>query len=202
MDSIDLKRLLEKLGDIEKKIDQNQTRVMMEETTTIADEGEWGGKSYFQQAADGGIIKQIRIPVCDICGRRSENFNSCTQCRKKICPDCSIMYLNRIFCLDCLQELLPLTKQEYKVLMMISCGINDSHLISSVTRIKREEVGACKQRLKVKGFIKVSGFLFFTETEVLEKGIEALNVYSRVYGKEEDVLKFESELRRVLVEKA
>ncbi len=201
MDSIDLKRLLERLKDLEKKVDQNQTHVIMEEISTIANEKEWGGKSYLRQPTDGGIIKHIRIPVCDICGRSSDQFSSCTQCKKKLCPDCSIIYLNRVFCIDCLQELIPLTKQEYKILRAISYGVHDTNSISSVTRINQEEVCLYKRSLKERGFITIRGFLLFTETQLSEKGVEALSVYDKVYGKEEDVAVFDSELRRFLSEK-
>jgi len=200
VNSLDLKRLLEKLREVEKKIEQKQTHVVLEETSTIAKEKEWGGKSYIQQT-NGGVVKHVRIPVCDICGRISEKFSSCTQCRKKLCPDCSIVYLTKIFCIECLQELLPLTKQEYKILIAIFHGINDNGSISKVTKIDREEVNLHKRSLKEKGFITVKGFLFFTQTQISEKGIEALYVYDRIYGKDEDVIFLESELRRSILEK-
>jgi hypothetical protein len=200
MDNLDLKRLLERLRDLEKKVEQNHAHVMLEETSTIAEEKEWGGKSYFQQT-DGGIIKHVRIPVCDICGRSSDQFSSCSQCKKKLCSDCSIIYLNRVFCIECLQELVPLTKQEYKILMAIFYGIRDNNSISNITKIDQGEVSLYKRNLKEKGFITIKGFLLFTETQLLEKGIEALYVYDKVYGKDDDVAVLESELRRFVFEK-
>jgi len=200
MDNLDLKRLLERLRDLEKKVEQNHAHVMLEETSTIAEEKEWGGKSYLQQT-DGGIIKHVRIPVCDICGRSSDKFSSCSQCKKKLCPDCSIIYLSRVFCIECLQELIPLTKQEYKILMVIFYGIRDNNSISSITKIDQDEVSLYKRNLKEKGFITIKGFLLFTETQLLEKGIEALYVYDKVYGKDDDVAVLESELRRFVFEK-
>jgi hypothetical protein len=200
MDNLDLKRLLERLRDLEKRVEQNHAQVMLEETSTIAKEKEWGGKSYLQQT-DGGIIKHIRIPVCDICGRISDQFSSCSQCKKKLCPDCSIIYLSRVFCVECLQELIPLTKQEYKILMAIFYGIRDNNSISNITKIDQDEVSLYKRNLKEKGFITIKGFLFFTETQLLEKGIEALSVYDKVYGKDDDVSVLESELRRFIFEK-
>lgn len=172
------------------------SRILMDERKIVTNDRELEGKTYIQ-TEDGGILKEVRVPVCDVCGRQNDQYNSCTGCRRKLCRDCSIRYMNRIFCLDCLQELLPLTKKEYKVLLAVQYGL-DKNKIEEAMRAKAEEVNKCFKSLREKCYIETKGFLFFHEAKILEKGIEALETYRQVYDKEEDVLIFQEDLRRVM----
>jgi len=195
-----LQRLNERLNSIERRLsDLDASKVVLDERKVVARKGEFEGKTYTSNE-DGGIIKEVRVPVCDSCGVSCDKFNSCTICQKKLCPSCSILYQKRVCCSDCLNEAMPLTKQEYKVLTAIASNLQPSD-IEGVSGLRSSDVEDCIVSLAKKQMIENKGFLFFNETKILEKGLEALNVYLQVYDKEGDVQTFESELWRVLDEK-
>jgi hypothetical protein len=202
----DLIRLLRRLND---KIDRIEitlseiglNKIVLDEHKVFAKEGELEGKTY-ASTIDGGLIKQTRIPVCDFCGAKSEEFNACISCGKKLCNNCKILFEKRIYCVDCLKEILPLTKQEYKVLVAIANKLRSLDEITMVTKIKKDWIREYKKNLEKNELIGSKGFLFFKETDVLDKGLEAIAAYRQVYGDEEDVALFEEELRRLLREKS
>ena len=189
-----LRKLNERINRLEDKLTQLEyNKLILEERKLPAGLGEFAGKRY-SRTADGGVVKEIRIGVCDICGRRSEEFNICVKCGRKLCELCSISFRNEIVCRDCLAALLPLTKQEYKILFAISKGINSPEDLAEFTKIKRNEVKVCIKSLAEKELIENSTFLFFSELKILDKGLEALAVYKQVYGKDEDVIQLEYEV--------
>jgi len=195
-----LERLNERLSTIERRLNQlDMSKIVLDEKKIVARKGELEGKTYLSNE-NGGVIKEVRVPVCDSCGVSCDKFNSCTICQKKLCPSCSIIYQEKICCSDCLNETIPLTKQEYKVLTAIASILQPSD-IEGVSGLRSSDVEDCIVSLAKKQMIENKGFLFFNETKILEKGLEALNVYSQVYDKEGDVQAFESELWRVLDEK-
>jgi hypothetical protein len=196
-----LRRLNDKIDRIEITLSEiGLNKIVLDEQKVFAKEGELEGKTY-ASTIDGGLIKQTRIPVCDFCGAKSEEFDACISCGKKLCNNCKILFENRIYCIDCLEEILPLTKQEYKVLVAIANKLRSLDEIAIVTKIKKDLIRECKKNLEKNGLISSKGFLFFKETDVLDKGLEAIAAYRQVYGSEEDVALFEEELMRLLNEK-
>jgi hypothetical protein len=184
----------ERLNRIESRLTQLESgRIILEEREIPSAKGEIKGKTYLQ-TPDGGVIKEVRIGICDACGRRGEEFNICVSCGHKLCEGCSVSYRRKIYCRDCLSELLPLTKEEYKILLGISKGITTISELNKLTKIRKAEVRAYIESLTEKEFIEKASFLFFSNMKVLEKGLEALTVYRQVYGRDEDVIQFESEV--------
>jgi hypothetical protein len=184
----------ERLNRIEARSTQLESgRIILEEREIPSAEGELKGKTYFQ-TPDGGVIKEVRIGICDECGRRGEEFNICVSCGHKLCEGCSVSYRRKIYCRNCLSELLPLAKEEYKVLLGIFHGLKTIEELNKVTKIKEAEIRAYIESLARKEFIENSSFLFFLDVKMLEKGLEALTVYRQVYGKDEDVVQLESEV--------
>lgn len=183
--------ILRKLNEIEFRINQLETgRVILEERKIPANLGELEGKTYYQTAS-GGIQKEVRVGVCDLCGRNADHFNICVGCGRKLCEDCSIIYRNKVYCKDCLYGLLPLTKEEYKVLLAVSNGIKSLDDLTELTKMKRSEVKSCIKSLTEKEIIEDSTFLFFSDLKILDKGMEALAAYRQVYGRDEDVIQLE-----------
>jgi len=196
-----LERLNERLDGIETRLSQiESSKVILDEKKIIAREKELEGKTYFQ-TGDGGVVKEIRIPVCDVCGRGSEKYNVCISCGRKLCEACSILFQNRVHCLDCLNERLPLTKQEYKLLTAIANGVRLDEFVD-LAKMKKDEIKAFEKSLVEKQLIEKKGFLLFYETAILDRGLEAISAYRQVYGNEEDVIIFEEELREFLNEKS
>jgi hypothetical protein len=198
-----LKGLNERIGQVESRLIQlESSKVILEEKKVIAKEKELEGKTYIT-TGDGGILKEIRVGVCDSCGRNSERFNACPSCGDKLCEECSILFHGRIYCANCLNEEIPLTKQEYKILTVKvdadGMGLNE---IADLTKMKKDDTREYAKSLIDKGMMEKKEFLFFSDTKVLDKGLEVLAAYRQVYGKEEDVIALETELGRLLGEKS
>jgi len=180
-----IKKLTEKISEIEERLSQLESgKIILEERKIPSKEGELEGRTYFSTST-GGVIKEIRIGVCDICGRKSDEFDICVSCKRKLCKECSIIYENQVYCKDCLYEKLPINKEEYKVLLYISRGFEDVEDIINATNLRKETVLSCIKSLSDKGYIQISSFLFFSDINVLDSGFEALKTYSKVYAKDE-----------------
>jgi DNA-binding MarR family transcriptional regulator len=196
-----LKKIAKKVEEIENRLNETQhSKLILEESKVAARKKELEGKTYSSNN-EGGIVKEVRIPFCDVCGSRAENFSVCTACGRKLCGNCVILYENRILCFDCLNEALPLSKEEYKVLLAFASRLSDLRKIARIARIKEDSVKRCKKGLEDSGLILSRGFLLFKEVEVSAKGLEAISAYRQVYCKDEDVKIFEYEMRRALNEK-
>lgn len=178
-------------------MNQLASKVVLDERKIIAEERELEGKTYLSRE-DGGIFKENRIPVCDICYRRSENFNACSSCKKKLCDSCSISFHNRIYCIVCLDNIIRLTKREYKILTAIANNIQ-SNVVADIAKIRKDDMKACETNLLEKGMVEKKGFLFFQKITILDTGLEAIDAYHQVYGKEGDVVIFEEAMRRLIV---
>jgi hypothetical protein len=195
-----LKQLTRKVEEVENKVNEiERGKLILEERKIIAKQRELEGRTYISND-EGGIVKEIRVPFCDQCGIQTGNFSICIECGRKLCENCAILYRKRILCLNCLTEILPLSKQEYKVLLAFANGLNDVGKIARITRVKEDLIEKCKKELENNGLILSRGILFFREIRISDKGLEAISAYRQVYGKEEDVEIFEYELGRILIE--
>lgn len=194
-----LRTLNERMNQMDSRLDQiESSKLVLEERKIIAGEKELEGKTYLSRQ-DGGIIKEVRVGVCDVCGKRCSEFNACTNCGRKLDEACSIVFRNKVYCADCLNQIVPLSKQEYMLLEGIARDV-PLKALGNISKIKEDELKACENSLAEKRLIEQKGFLFFQETKILDTGLEALDVYTQVYsnGKQGDVTGFEEELRRFL----
>lgn len=195
-----LRRLCERVEMLEARVSQLESgRVVLDERVVAAKEGELGGKAY-TSLPGGGLIKETKIPFCDICGRKAGEFNICIGCGRKLCVECSVAYQSKVYCANCLSEALPLTKEEYKVLVAIANSLTDLGKIAEASNLEVSRVRACVRGLADKSLVSVKGLLLFRELSILDKGLEAIAAYRQVYGGDEDVELFDSALRRVLNE--
>lgn len=176
-----LRSLNDRISKIEFRLAQLEYgNVILEETKVPSKRGEIEGKSYLN-LPNGGIAKVVRVSFCDHCGRKATEFNICTKCGNKLCSRCFLVFRNKIYCLDCLKEILPLEKQEYQVLAAISNGIKSSKEISEILKIKKKDVIECKEVLSDYGLIERKGLLRFSDISVTNLGLEVLETYRKVY---------------------
>ncbi|MDW8034031.1 MAG: hypothetical protein RMI79_03730 [Nitrososphaerota archaeon] len=198
MKEFDLKNIVRRLDEIEQKLGQGN--IILEDRKEIARNGELENRTYYA-TPDGGVIKTTRLRIyCDWCGRRNENFDNCVCCGKQLCRDCSVYFESRILCPECIENLHPLGKEEFKVLKTIASGIKDPPRVASVTGIKKELVGKYIKSLEVKGLIRKEGFFPFYELSLLDKGIEVLAAYEQILRNHKDIAAFEEVLEGVLSE--
>jgi hypothetical protein len=197
-----ISQLNKRLTDIENRLNQQQGRSpIMEERKVPDEQGLLGGKVFFTNQA-GGIEKEVRIPVCDICGRSlSESFFVCQNCTRKLCQKCVISYSGQTLCLECLRQQVPLTKRNFKVLVAVANGLESSATISQLVQIKRDEAEQSLQELHGLGLIGEKGLAIFSHIYATDKGLEAIAVYSQVFGRDGDVIQFNQELRSLLAER-
>ena len=192
-----LRRLNERIDGLDTKLDRlESSKLVLDERKIVAGERELEGKTYFSRE-DGGIVKEVRVPVCDACGRGVEKFNACTICGHKLCKECSYLFQNRMLCFDCLNETLPLTKREFKLLIAIAEKVQ-LEKTADIAKMKKEELKECEKSLLEKHLIDQSGFLFFRETTILDRGLETIDAYSQVYSNQGDVQVFLEEVRGFL----
>ena len=176
-----LRHILSRIEELEDRVTRLTSRSILDERKVPAREGEFEAKSFFEN--QNGVFKEVRVGYCDMCGRKPEEFNICTSCKRKLCKECSIEFNNRVYCFDCINEILPLNKEEYCVLAAIADGIKDLDSLEKVLKMKKEKIMECLKNLVEEQFVEIKGFLFFSEIRVLNDGLEALKVY-RPYYKE------------------
>ena len=93
-------------------------------------------------------------------------------------------------------EILPVSRNSYKVLLCVKSGIDDATKIRDTTKMSKDEVKGSLAFLVERKFISSSGLFAFLKREITAEGTHALSVYKNVYSKEEDV----SEVQQQIVE--
>lgn len=91
-------------------------------------------------------------------------------------------------------EILPLSRNGYKVLMCVRARIDDAAEIHDITKIPKDDVKASLSFLIERKLISSSGLFAFLSREITADGMQALSVYKNVYGNDEDAKKVEEEL--------
>jgi hypothetical protein len=192
-----------RLSTIENRLSQLESgrNVILNEQRVIERAGRLGGKT-FLTSPTGGIEREIRIPICDVCGSRiNEAFIICQGCGRKLCINCAIAYQNTNLCVACLRNLIPLTKQTFKVLVCIANGIDSADAIAKITHIPKDDVRKCRNLLTVLGLVLKKGVSIFSKICISDNGLDAICAYRQVFGKNDDIIQFDIELRSYLAEK-
>lgn len=91
-------------------------------------------------------------------------------------------------------EILPVSRNSYKVLLCIEAGIASVSEISDLTRIPKDDVKAAIALLNSLKLVETKGMLAFLQRKASADGVRALSVYRKVYGSDEDVLEVEEKL--------
>jgi hypothetical protein len=90
-------------------------------------------------------------------------------------------------------EILPLSRNSYKVLLCVKSGIDDATKIRDITKMSKDDVKGSVAFLVERKFISSSGLFAFLKREITADGTHALSVYKSVYGREEDVKEVEEQ---------
>jgi len=182
-----LKSLDERLKRLEEIAEREN--ILIEEK--IPDSG-LGGKELFKSGK--GISRIIKLPFCDICGKElKEDFYLC-RCNKKVCSDCVIKYENRVYCLECFESLLPISRKTYKVLLAIRNEITGNRKIRKISKMGKEEIKKSILELSELGFVRKEGLL--RRLRITDDGLIALDMCEQIYGNDADVLFLKSEIER------
>ena len=197
-----LLRLDGRVSELENRINQLQgSQKLLDERLVVEEEKLLGGRSI--SASPSGSIERIkRLPACDICGhslKTDEEFTVCLGCGRKLDSKCSISHQSRILCVECLRAKLALTKRSYKVLLAIANGITSVSSISKISKIEKDHVRTSIEELLHLNLVVKKGISIFSSLHTTDEGLEALAAYRQVYT-DEDVLQFETEIQKNLLE--
>lgn len=173
---------------------EENSKPVLEEHAIPEGRSRLGGKS-LQSTPDGKLERTTFLVTCDYCGRYPlKEFVICKSCRGKLCDSCLVRFDGRSYCRACLMEMLPLSRNSFKVLLCVKRGIESAGKISDVTRIRKDEVKASLALLAELKLIETKGLLVFLERKLTAEGVHALSAYRRVYGDDEDVLEVKEKL--------
>ena len=175
-----------------------------EELVLPEKEGILASTRYVTTAA-GAILKETRVSFCDCCGYRLDEKKAtilCCVCRRKTCdsPQCAIDYRGRHYCEDCLQQVLPLTKLQFKIIHGLINEL-DIHQIKDLTRSKREEFVSTLSELQVNGYIERRGISFFACYEIFDRGILAWKTYYRSFSSDGEIAYFIEDVKNHVKER-
>jgi len=192
-----------RLDSIENRLNQLESNrnIILDERRVTERVGHLGGRTFITSPT-GGIQREIRICVCDLCGSRiEEDFAICQGCGRKLCISCAIAYQNTSLCVNCLGNRIALTKQAYKVLVALANEVKDVRAISRITKIAKDDVMSWRNHLLTLGLIVKRGFSIFSEVCITDGGLEAIGAYRQVFGEDDDVIQFDIELRNYFAER-
>jgi len=151
-------------------------------------------KSIKEISSENKYTKLIIGPYFCECGRRigKENVNRCSHCGKLLCDECASKweYLGKVHCKQCLSNYhdISLTRQEYLILLCISNGIRSSNKIFKLTGVKPSSVRKIIHSLIGKYLTKTRASFrenFFPKLRLTDLGNDALQIFERVYGRDE-----------------
>jgi len=207
MDSID-KRLLGVFDKMEKDEPESMTVETIEMAGDIVDEPILSKN--IRELKLGSKHRKINIgPFFCQCGKSitKENATRCSHCKRLICKDCSVVYLNEAHCKKCLESYhkISLTKADYMILLCVSDGVTDIDTIFLLTGIRPNVVKNRIENLMEKYVTKEpKGFFekLFPKLRLTNLGHDALGVFDSIYSKDADCVSMKQKLSEFIAEKA
>jgi hypothetical protein len=148
---------------------------------------------------EDGLQTFTSIPICSVCHRAlEENYYFCHHCQRILCEDCKLMLNNRTHCEDCVREYhVDISRRDYFVMVSLANGLKEFDKVSKIISATKEEVRASVTTLLSSNLVSVDnkclGLLY--DYQLTDQGQIALQVYRRIYGKEEDAVLIGNRLR-------
>ena len=166
---------------------EKPTRVISEERHELAKEGEFGTTVLTNN--EEGTLETKTITICDSCFRKldidKEEFSVCKKCKHKLCNRCSIEFQGEIICKDDLQEIRPMSREQFKVFLMVTKGIEKSKTIWQATGIPRKKVIEVFRSLVDAEYLDKHGFFGYCETSL---GLETFYAYKQRYRGDTEIV--------------
>ena len=172
---------------------EEEPRQFLEEHVVPDRRGMLGGRS-LETTSGKTMLKTTMAATCEGCGLYPlERFVLCASCRKRLCSDCAVKMNGVPYCIPHLMEILPLSRNGYKVAKCVEAGIDDIAKINDITKIPKDDVKASLAFLKERKLISSSGLFAFLDRKITADGLYAISVFKKVYD-EEDVKEVEAQL--------
>lgn len=115
--------------------------------------------------------------------------------RKKMCPDCAISFNQQKICAGCLQTRHPISKQGYKILVVVANRIDRTGEIHEITKIPKKNIDSSMHLLRNSGYIARKGL---TGHKVTDSGMNMIAAYRQVYGSDGDISTLDREMRKYI----
>jgi len=174
-------------------------KIIDEERIEIAGEGELESTTTSRNEKDGYSVETKRVPICDYCLKKlGDDFSLCFKCRKKLCERCSVDFRNKIICPQDLRSIFPLSRESFKILLLIANSIENVGAINKITKIQKKEVREKLRFLLEAEYVDRHHFWGFCVTE---SGLEAIHAYSQVFGGAGDMIQLDEEIKRFVLQK-
>ena len=160
------------------------TRYILEEVVLPEREGTLTSKRY-ATTATGTVLKETRLAFCDQCGSRINHEKItiiCHSCKRKLCtsPRCALDYLGKHYCGDCLLQILPFNRVQFKIIhgLINKLRLNE---IRDLARSRNDELRAALNELLIHGYVEKKGVSLFSRYEVLQLGVLAWRTYHAAF---------------------
>jgi len=190
--------VIARLEEILSLLRQDDKHVIMEERTEVEKEGSLGSNETAQESET--IVRTNRVPVCDHCGRKLEQqFSVCQKDRKKLCKKCSIAFRGKIICPTDLQSVLPLSRESFKVLVVLANNIDNIGYIEALTHVQKNTIRETMRYLNEAGYIEKSGLF---RVRVSELGFEAISAFGQLYSEDADMKELDRGVMEFVRERA
>jgi len=167
----------------DEEMEREERRPVFFERFIPEEQGILGGRTFYE--LEGGYVKRIHIPFCDVCGRELSRDNRflCSRCRKKVCAECVTKVEGRYVCLECVERMYPVGGEiGYRILVSIHKGINN---LRKLNKLIPEGAEPYLRRLKARGFILEKG-LMRRRYCITALGVLAISAFSKFYDDELD----------------
>jgi hypothetical protein len=120
-----------------------------------------------------------------------ENVKRCSHCKRLICKECAMPYVNEIHCSSCLDmdHRIFLTKPDYLILLCISADITNKSTVFELTGIEPHTVTSRIEDLINKYVSKQPANFFeriFPKIRLTNLGKDALATYEKIFGNDLD----------------
>jgi hypothetical protein len=172
---------------------EEESRPLLEEHAVPELRSMLGGKKIETNA--GRLERTTFLKACDNCGKYP--LESCVLCsvdKAKLCSDCYVKVDGKPYCRTHLADVLPLSRNGYKVLLCARAEIESVSKIAEICRLDKDDVKLSLAVLTEMKYVNTSGILAFLSRKITGEGIRVLSVYSKLFDAEEDVVEVKNRL--------
>lgn len=153
------------------------TKILLKKIREVAPDRSLGGSEIVKE--NGINIHKTILIFCDTCGDKldEENIVICRLDGTKVCVGCAIKIDERKICARCLRVKKPLSKDDFRVLVLCGKGLKRRQ-IQKLTRIPIEEIRKSARYLLDQGYLSkklLRGFAISAD------GKDIVRAYSQIY---------------------
>jgi hypothetical protein len=148
------------------------------------------------ETRQGKLERLSYLVACDYCGKHPlQTFLLCSVDREKLCDDCYVKVDGKAYCRTHLADVLPLSRNGYKVLLCAKAEIESVSKIAEMCRLDKDDVKLSLAVLAEMKYVNTSGILAFLSRKITGEGIRVLSVYSKLFDADEDVVEVKNRLQ-------